>query len=98
MFREIIDLTEEMHFQDQKEKEKSLVIDPKKALKRLTVFVDEVHDIMMTLDIKTIMKNYVATIDEKMLFLGELSKELATIKVIPTSILPADLKESFEQE
>ena len=98
MFREIIDLTEEMHFQDQKEKEKSLVIDPKKALKRLTVFVDEVHDIMMTLDIKTIMKNYVATIDEKMMFLGELSKELATIKVIPTTILPADLRESFEQE
>ena len=98
MFKEIIDLTEEMHFQDQKEKENSLIIDSKKALKRLTVFVDEVHDIMMTLDIKTIMKNYIATIDEKMMFLGELSKELATIKVIPSSILPADIRESFEQE
>lgn len=87
-----------MHFQDQKEKENSLIIDSKKALKRLTVFVDEVHDIMMTLDIKTIMKNYIATIDEKMMFLGELSKELATIKVIPSSILPADIRESFEQE
>ena len=62
----------------------------------MTVFVDEVHDIMMTLDVKTIMKNYMATLDEKMEQLGELSKELATIKVIPPSILPPDVRQAFE--
>ena len=67
-------------------------------MNRLTVFVDDVHDIMMTLDIKTIMKNYIATIEEKMNYLAELSKELAAIKIIPPSILPEDVKEAFEQE
>ena len=64
----------------------------------MTVFVDEVHDILMTLDVKTIMKNYMDALDEKTELIGELSKELATIKVIPPSILPPDVKQSFDLE
>ena len=66
MFREIVDLTEDKNQRDLQEQRTSHRIDPKKALGRLTTFVDEVHDILMTLDVRSIMKNYMATIEERM--------------------------------
>ncbi len=90
MFREIHELNEERVRLDKYDATHMSKYDPKKSLHRLSTFVDEVHDILLTLDIKQIMKNYQQSVDEKVRAVGDLCVELANIKLIPPSLIPSD--------
>ena len=85
MFKEIKELNEERLRLDKNDKANMTKYDPKRALNRLSTFVDEVHDILTTLDIRQIMKNYLTSVDEKVQDVGDLVMELANIKLIPPS-------------
>ena len=85
MFKEIKELNEERLRLDKNDKANMTKYDPKRALNRLSTFVDEVHDILTTLDIRQIMKNYLTSVDEKVQDVGDLVMELASIKLIPPS-------------
>ena len=98
MFKEIQELNDERKRIDDHEEQHAVRKDPKKSLNRLTVFVDEVHDILMTLNIKQIMRNYWDIIEEKGQSLGDLCKNIAIIKLIPPSLLPKDIRLIFEHE
>ena len=50
----------------------------------------------MTLNIKEIMRSYWATIEEKAGAIGDLTKNMATIKLIPPSLLQKDVRAIFE--
>ena len=85
MFKEIKELNEERLRLDKNDKANMTKYDPKRALNRLSTFVDEVHDILTTLDIRQIMKNYLTSVEEKVQDVGDLVMELANIKLIPPS-------------
>ena len=93
MFKEITELNEERKRINQDEAVHSIRLDPKKSLNRLSIFVDEVHDIMMTLKIKDVMQYYWEITEGKIEALNDLTKMMTTIKLIPPSILPRAIRE-----
>ena len=98
MFEEITQLNKERKRLDEYEAVNSTRRDPKKSLNRLSTFVDEVHDIMMTLKIKDIMQHYWTIIEEKTETLNDLTKMMTTIKLIPPYILPNAVREQWDEE
>ena len=52
LFQEILDLNRERKRQDREEARYKKKPNPKKQLTRLTEFIDEVHDIMLALDVR----------------------------------------------
>ena len=56
MFKEIKELNDERLRLDKNDQANMTKYDPKRALNRLSTYVDEVHDILTTLDIRQIMK------------------------------------------
>ena len=65
MFKEITELNIERMRIDEYEEQQLIRPDLKKSLTRLSTFVDEVHDILMTLDIRAVMRTYWAVMEEK---------------------------------
>ena len=65
MFQEIMELERERRRKDAVEARNSLRVDPRKALTRLCNFVDEVHDIMLALNVRQIFKKYQLVVEEK---------------------------------
>ena len=94
MFKEIKQLNEERLRLDKNDLANMTRYDPKRALNRLSGFVDEVHDILITLDIRQIMKDYLKSVDEKVHDVSDLVIELANIKLIPPSQIPSDYEPS----
>ena len=58
LFQEIMELNRERRRKDEEEVRIRTRVDPRKALTRLSNFVDEVHDIMLALDVRQIFKKY----------------------------------------
>ena len=98
MFKEITELNDERIRLDEYDELNAARRDPKKSLNRLSQFVDEVHDILMTVNIKEIMRSYWATIEKKAQVIGDLTKNMATIKLIPPSLLNKDVRAVYELE
>ena len=65
MFKEITEMNIERMRIDEYEERHLLRPNPKKSLIRLTTFVDEVHDILKTLNIRAIMRIYWSVMEEK---------------------------------
>ena len=55
---------------------------------RLTEFVDEVHDIMLALDIRSIFKKYCLVVQEKETVVSDLVGEMVKMNLIDESVVP----------
>ena len=88
MFQEILDLNRERKRLDREEKRYKLKPDPKTQLVRLSEFIDEVHDIMLALDVRSIFKKYCLVIQEKETIVSDLVGEMVKMGLIEESVLP----------
>ena len=90
MFKEITELNNERMRMDRYEEQHSVRRDAKKTLNRLSGFVDEVHDILVTLDVKQLMKGYWKVMDEKAHQVSDLVANMAQVRLIPPALLPKE--------
>ena len=98
MFQEILDLNRERKRLDREEKRYKLKPDPKTQLVRLSEFIDEVHDIMLALDVRQIFKKYCLVIQEKETIVTDLVGEMVKMGLIEESVLPQQVIEAYEKK
>ena len=98
MFQEILDLNRERKRLDREEKRYKLKPDPKTQLVRLSEFIDEVHDIMLALDVRQIFKKYCLVIQEKETIVTDLVGEMVKMGIIEESVLPQQVIEAYEKK
>ena len=96
MFQEILELEGERRRKDAAEARNSLRVDPRKALTRLSNYVDEVHDIMLALNVRQLFKKYQLVVQEKGAIAGELIGEMVRLGLVDPSVLPEHILAQHE--
>ena len=96
MFQEIIELNGERRRKDEEETRTRTKVDPRRALTRLCKFVDEVHDIMLALNVRQIFKKYQLVVEEKGNMVTDIIDELVNVGLVSKSVLPEHILKQRE--